>query len=250
MNVNRANSDGNKENQGGLFFLGAFIAVGLAVGGYFVSQTLYNAKVALNTAEAKGLAERRVKADRANWNISFYVTGESRAEIPNLYQQAEQNQQTIVAILKDNGFDDGEIETGVLDYNYQEYRDDKQQLVDQRHTLVGTISVETEKVELVGKVRAAMNKLIAQGINIQNQAPAYRFTKLNEIKPDMLREATKNARIAANEFAENAGVKVGGIRDARQGNFFVRDAGEEYGDTVRIEKDVRVVTTITFYLTE
>jgi hypothetical protein len=167
-----------------------------------------------------------------------------------LYQQAEQHQQTIVGLLKDNGFDDNEIEKGVLDYNYQEYRDDKQQLVDQRHTLLGSISIETEKVELVGKVRAVMNKLIAQGINIQNQAPAYRFTKLNEIKPDMLREATKNARIAANEFAENAGVKVGGIRDARQGNFFVRDAGEEYGDTARIEKDVRVVTTITFYLTE
>ena len=240
----------NKEFHGGGFFLGLFIAAGLALAGYFVSQTLYNAKVALNTAEAKGLAERRVSADRANWNIGFSVAGESREEIPSLYQKAEQHQQTIVGMLKNNGFDDSEIEFGVLDYNYQEYRDDKQQLVDQRHTLVGSISVETEKVELVGKVRSSMNKLIAQGINIQNQAPAYRFTKLNDIKPEMLREASKNARIAANEFAENAGVKVGGIRDARQGNFYVRDAGEEYGDTAKIEKDVRVVTTITFYLTE
>ena len=66
----------------------------------------------------------------------------------------------------------------------------------------------------------------------------------------MLREATKNARIAANEFAENAGVKVGGIRSARQGGFIIRDVGENYGDTKKIEKDVRVVTTITFYLTE
>lgn len=76
------------------------------------------------------------------------------------------------------------------------------------------------------------------------------FTKLNEIKPDMLREATKNARLAANEFAENAGVKVGGIRDAQQGSFYVRDAGDEYNDTAKIEKDVRVVTTITFCLTD
>jgi hypothetical protein len=66
----------------------------------------------------------------------------------------------------------------------------------------------------------------------------------------MLREATKNARIAANEFAENAGVEVGSIRSARQGNFYIRDAGEEYGDTAKIEKEVRVVTTIDFYLTE
>jgi hypothetical protein len=102
----------------------------------------------------------------------------------------------------------------------------------------------------VSKVRASVNALIAQGLHIENRPPAYRFTKLNEIKPEMLREATQNARIAANEFAENAGVKVGSIRSALQGSFFVRDAGEEYGDTVKMEKDVRVVTTITFFLTE
>jgi hypothetical protein len=66
----------------------------------------------------------------------------------------------------------------------------------------------------------------------------------------MLKEATTNARIAANEFAENAGVKVGRIRSARQGSFYIRDAGEQYGDTAKIEKDVRVVTNITFYLTD
>jgi hypothetical protein len=239
-----------KENQGGLLFLGLFVALGLAAAGYFVGQTLYNAKVALNTAEVKGLAERRVSADRVNWKIVYKVKGASREEIPSLYKKAEKQQQIITGLLKNNGFDDSEIQLGVLDYKYLEFRNDDQRLVDQTHTLVGNISVETGKVELVAEVRANVNKLIAQGIDIDNKAPAYRFTKLNEIKPDMLREATKNARIAANEFAENAGVDVGGIRSARQGSFFVRDAGEEYGDTAKIEKDVRVVTTITFYLTE
>ena len=237
-------------NQGGLFFLGVFLAIGLAAGGYFIGQTMYKARVALNTAEVKGLAERRVMADRANWEIVFTVTGAKREEIPSLYKQAEQHQQTIVDLLKANTFEDNEIQIGVLDYRYQEFRDDKQILVDQTHWLVGTISVETQKVEQVSKVRASVNKLMAQGIDIENRAPVYRFTNLNEIKPDMLREATRNARIAATEFAENAGVKVGRISSARQGNFIVRDAGEDYGDTGKIEKDVRVVTTITFYLTD
>lgn len=239
-----------KANQGDNIVMGLFVAVGLSLAGYFVSQTLYNAKVAVNTAEAKGLAERRVVADRANWSIIFTVRGASRKDIPNLYKQAEQQQQTISTLLKENGFDEKEIELGVLDYNYQEYRDDKQHLVDQIHTLTGSINVETQKVAQIGQVRARVNKLIAQGIDVENKAPAYRFTKLNEIKPEMLREATTNARLAANEFAENAGIKVGSIRDARQGSFYVRDAGEEYGDTAKIEKDVRVVTTITFYLTD
>ena len=230
--------------------MGLFVAIGIALGGYFVGQTMFNAKVALNTAEAKGLAERRVKADRANWNIGYIVKGKDKAEIPEMYEQAEQNQQTIVKILKENGFDDNEIATGVLDYRYQEFRDENNKLADQAHSLHGNITVETQRVEQVSRARSNVSKLIAQGIDLENRAPVYSFTKLNEIKPDMLREATKNARIAANEFAENAGVNVGGIRSAYQGSFFIRDAGEEYGDTRKIDKDVRVVTTITFYLME
>jgi uncharacterized protein len=240
----------DRKPQTGLFFLGLFIAVGLATAGYYVGQTLYNAKVALNTAEVKGLAERRVKADRVNWTVSHWVSGKSREEIPTLYQQAEKNQQAIIDLLKENGFNDQEIQIGVFNYQSQEYRDENQKLVDQTHTLAGAISIETGKVDQITQVRSKVNKLIAQGVDIDNGTPAFRFTKLNEIKPEMLSEATKNARIAANEFAKNAGVKVGGIRSATQGSFFIRDAGEEYGDTAKIDKDVRVVTTITFYLTD
>jgi len=240
----------NTENRTGLFFLGLFVAIGLALAGYFVGQTLYNAKVAINTAEAKGLAERRVMADHADWTVSFKVAGKSRSDLPDLYQQAEQQQQTIVALLKENGFDDSEIDMGILDYGSYEYRDEDQALVDEEHYLNGTITVSTDQVKMIKPARANVNKLLAQGVDIQSFEPQYRFTKLNDIKPNMLREATKNARLAANEFATNAGVNVGGIRNAYQGRFDLRDAGEEYGDTAKIEKDVRVVTTITFYLTE
>jgi len=227
---------------------GAFIAIGLSLTGYFASQTLYNAKVALNTAEVKGLAERRVKADRANWSVSFSIAGSKQSAVPALYKKTEENQNKIISILKENGLEDNEITPGVIDYYYNEYRDDNQKLIEERHTLTGRINIETDKVDQLSKIRTQVNKLIAQGIQVNNPNPSYRFTRLNEIKPEMLSEATKNARIAANEFAENAGATVGGIRSARQGNFFVRDAGEEYGDTAKIEKDVRVVTTITFYL--
>ena len=240
----------NKEDNGGLFFAGLFIAAGMMLAGYFVSQTLYNAKVALNTAEVKGLAERQVSADRANWEIRYTVTGANRNELPELYKKAEQQQQTIVALLAEAGFAEDEIDLGVLDYSSREFRDETQKLVDQKHMLTGTIAVDTDKVALVSTVRSRTNKLMAQGIDLENRAPRYRFTQLNAVKPEMLREATKNARLAANEFADNAGVTVGGIRNARQGGFIVRDAGEEYGDTKKVEKDVRVVTTITFYLTE
>ncbi len=240
----------NNNSNTGLFFLGLFISIGLISAGFFTSQTLYNAKVALNTAEAKGLAERRVTSDRSNWSVGFSLTTASKAGIPALYKKAEQQQKRIIELIKQQGFNDNEIKAGVINYNYSAYRDQNQKIVDEVHALQGAITLETDKVTLVGKARSSINKLIAEGINIQNQMPTYRFTKLNEIKPEMLREATKNARLAANEFADSAGASVGKIRDARQGSFYIRDAGEEYGDTQKIEKDVRVVTTITFYLTD
>jgi hypothetical protein len=250
---NKTNAGGmsmQKIQQSGLLYLGVCLALGVMIGGYFISQTLYNAKVALNTAEAKGLAERRVKADRANWTLTFKIAGTKSNDIPRLYKKSEKNQSTIIDLLQENGFEEDEITSGVIDYSYREFRDENQKLVDERHLLTGSIAVETDKVDLVSKVRSSINKLIAEGIDIENQAPQYFFTKLNAIKPDMLREATQNARIAANEFAENAGVSVGNIRSARQGGFIIRDAGEDYGDTKKIHKDVRVVTTIIFYLTD
>lgn len=237
-------------NQGGLFLGGFFIAAGLAVGGYFIGQTMFNAKVAINTAEVKGLAERRVKADTANWTVEFRVSGGSRDDVPRLYSEAEEQKKKIVDLLEESGFEQKEIDQGVLKYNHHVFRNQAQMIVDEMHQLVGTISVETQKVDQVNAVRQKINRLIAQGIQIENLEPIYKFTKINEIKPSMLKEATKNARLAASEFAENAGVEVGGIREARQGSFMVRDVGEEYGDTAKLEKNVRVVSTISFYLTD
>jgi len=224
------------------------ISVGISAAGYFVGRTLYNAKVGINIAEVKGLAERRVEADRAYWKIQYSVSGPGSTQVSKLYEKSETDQAQIVQLLIDSGFDESEITPGVINYHKGEFRDNNQKLIEEKHVLSGSIDVETNKVRLVAGVRAKLNKLIAQGLDIQNNAPAYYFTKLNAIKPEMVKEATTNARIAATEFAADAGVKVGGIRDAQQGGFSIRDVGEEYGDTKSLEKDVRLVTTITFYL--
>ncbi len=227
-----------------------FLSIGMIVAGFFISQTLYKSKVALNVAEVKGLAERQVRADTAYWLIEYTVTGKNKEEIPALYKRSEADRMEILALLKSNGFSTKEIVPGIISYIKDEFRDENQNVVDERHLLVGTIEIQTNQVELVAKVRSQLNKLIAQGIDVRNNPPRYLFTKLNEIKPQMLKEATQNARLAAKEFAENAGVHVGGIRTARQGGFIVRDVGQDYGDTNKIIKNVRVVTTITFFLTD
>lgn len=226
------------------------IGIGFGASGYFISQTYYNGKVALNTAQVKGLAERAVKADLAYWTITYRVSGKKQSAISELYALSSRHQQKIISLLVANGLTQNEITPGVVHYLKNEYRDEAQKLVEESHSLVGEIEIKTSKVDSIAGLRAQLNALIAEGLDIQNQQPAYHFTRLNEIKPLMLQEATKNARIAANEFASNAGVHVGGINTARQGNFEVRDMGRDYGDKAKIDKIVRVVTHVSFFLTE
>lgn len=216
--------------------------------GFFIGNTLYKSRIALNTLTVKGLAERRVDADQANWKISYSVTGKSKDDIPELYKKAESNKSRVLDYLKKGGMKDSEITVGAISYSSDEYRNENKVLVDERHTLTGMIEIETTRVSIIGSVRPTINKLMIEGIDVSNHSPQYRFTQLNKIKPEMLKEATKNARIAAAEFATNSGSKVGRIRSARQGGFTIVDVGEGYGDTKRLKKDVRVVTTSEFYV--
>ncbi len=244
-------SETNACSRGGPMVLVALIlSAGIATCGYFVSRTLYNSQVAVNTAQAKGLSERIVPADRATWTIAYSVSGKRKSEVPALYKDAESLGARIAGMLKEAGFEDAEIHQQILTYSSREYRDDNQVLVDEQHRIGSSIVVSTSRVEKVQPARVEVNKLLAEGCDIINYSPSYTFTKINEIKPDMLKEAARNARIAASEFASNAGAKVGKIRSAYQGGFSVEDASSgESGDS-SLMKEVRVVTTIDFYLTD
>jgi hypothetical protein len=178
------------------------------------------------------------------------VSGGSSEVRAVLYDKAESQQGAISDLLVGHGFSESEITLGVIDYTLQEYRNDDHEVVEATQHLTASIHMETDKVKQIREARTKLNRLIADGFNITNEAPTYHFTDLNSIKPEMLREATQNARIAANEFAEDAGVRVGGIRNARQGAFSVVDVGSSYGNTHNLEKEVRVVTNIEFYLTD
>ncbi len=225
------------------------LSSGLALAGYFVGNTLYKSKIAMNTATVKGLAEKRVIADHASWRVGYTVAGSERSELPSLYKDASRIEEVIIKTLIESGLEAKEFSKGIVRHSTRELRNDDQELVERAHYLSGDISVTTTRVEMIKKIRLAVNQLIAQGISLSNHEPSYRYTKLNDIKPAMLAEATKNARIAADQFASNAGVEVGSIRSASQGGFSIIDVGERHGDTRRMEKDVRVVTTVEFYLT-
>lgn len=235
-----------KTDKTGLSSLGLFIAIGLIGCGYFIGNTLYKSRVSVNTASVKGLAEMVVKSDLAIWDISYTMQSST---LDGAYAAANGKKAVVRDFLMSKNFSPEELSFND-DVYIQEYRDNGV-LKDKLYKVTVYVKVRTEAVEKVGAARADIGELIAKGVAVSNNAPRYLFTKLNDVKPKMLEEATKNAQVAAKQFAENAGASVGTIQSASQGAFNISavDEVDGYGtDTSSLEKKIRVVTTISFYL--
>ena len=237
--------------------LGLLVAIGLAAAGFFVSNTVYKGSLASNTVTVKGFAERDVKADLALWQISYSMTG---GDLAALYAQSSANEKTLVDFLVQKGFGRTDIKTGNVsleDLLANQYRANGI-TADKRYILKNNISVRSTDVVRVDATTRALNDLIRQGIVLTANNVDFQFTRLNDIKAAMLRDATKNARDAAQQFANDADSTVGSIQSANQGFFSVgsRDSAAQSGggegyvppQQSTIDKKVRVVVTLTYYL--
>ncbi len=210
----------------------------------------------------KGFAERDVKADLALWQIGYSLTG---SDLGDVYARSRANEDALVGFLIQKGFKQAEIRSDsveVTDLLANPYRP-KDASEKDRYILKGMILVRSNEVERVDRTMQALNDLIRQGIVLTANNADFEFTQLNDIKAPMLREATQNARDAAQQFANDAGSKVGSIEAANQGFFSIvsRDAaaqsaesGSDYSirqgvvQQSTIDKRVRVVVTLTYYL--
>ncbi len=230
--------------------VGTILACGISLGGFFPGYYYYKTHFDMRTVTVKGLAEKDVKADLAVWNIRFQSTGNVLATTK---KDIEAQEQTIKSFLQKAGFSDDEIIVQGLtmqDAYADAYRD--RNSIPSRYTLNQTLTVRTDKVDLVNSFYPQIGDLVSKGVsfNTYGNGVSYLFTGLNNIKPSMLKQATQNARQAADEFAQNSHSKVGKIRSANQGVFSIlpREEIPDQGEREQINKKVRVVSTVEYYL--
>lgn len=228
------------------------LAIGIALGGFFPGYYYYQSQLENRTVTVKGLAEMNVKADLAIWKIKFKTTGNDLSE---LQQKMTSDQKNIVAYLNKKGFKNEEIIIGRMNTNdlmTNPYRDAK--AADSRYILDQTITVRSTQVDKTESALQEIGSLVAQGVIFDNQdynSPvSYLFTGLNKVKPQMLEQATQNAKQAAEEFAKSSGSVVGKIKNANQGVFSILPQEQIPGisETDQIDKTVRVVSTVVYYL--
>jgi len=237
--------------------LGVCLLLGLVMGGWLLGHEIKTMKFADRSVDVKGLVERKVKSDQATWAIGFKTAGD---DLPATFAHSEADKNAVLKFLAAQGVTADEITTGDISVTDRQTNDSAPPK-GSRYVLAQTVSVATKDVDKLARAGQQTASLVQAGVVLTNNSHiAYTFGGLNALKPDMITEATRNARAAADRFAADSGSQVGSIKDASQGTFSItadspgsaNDDDGMYGGSPQadssIMKRVRVVVTITYYL--
>ena len=227
--------------------LGLSFIIGMTIAALLVGRTVRNVKRMDEFVTVKGLSEREVSADLGIWPVAFTVAANDLTELERQIQNARQ---TVDQFLTDQGFEPGEISNTPPQISDAQSNNNDSEAAKRpfRFQANVTVLLRSNKVPKVKSALETSDKLVQKGIVLgtdnYNGKAQFLFTGLNAIKPDMIQEANRNARKAAEQFAADANSPVGAIHHAVQGPFEVNDVDSSSPD----RKIVRVVTTVDFYL--
>ena len=237
-----------KNNKSSALILGISFVVGLAVLAYLLDHAAIQYKEYERVVTVKGLSEKEFTADIVIWPIQFTLAGN---DLGKLYGAIEDTTQKIKLFLYEKGIDAKEISIttpSITDKSAQQYGGEMS--AEFRYSAVQTVTVYSDKIDHVREVMGELSALGKQGIVITGDGylaqTEYLFTRLNAIKPDMIEEATRKAREVAEKFASDSKSKLGKIKKAYQGQFSI---SERDRNNPHIKK-IRVVSTVTYYLSD
>jgi len=227
----------------GASLLLGFIALGWLVGNYAMRVKKFD-----RTVVVKGLSEREVPADVAIWPLTFQ---EANNDLAALFAGVQKKNAQVTEFLAGHGIAAGAITVGppvVIDRYAQAYGDTRNAVY--RYTATSTVTVYSPDVVAVRKAMQDVISLGQKGVALSGEGyqsqTQFQFTGLAKLKPEMIEEATKNARSVAEKFAEDSDSRLGKIRSAQQGQFSIEDRDS----TTPYIKKVRVVSTVEYHLAD
>ena len=237
------------------------LILGMLLGGWILGSEIKDVRLADRYVSVRGLAERTVRADLAIWPISFREAGN---DLKATYDKSAQDRQAVLQFLAAQGIPQSDITLGQANVTDTQAIDYGGARAPNRYIVQQSVTVRSHEVNKIAAAVQKTNSLIGSGVVLggspqygQQNGVSYVFTELNTIKPEMITEATRNARTAAERFAADSGSKVGTIRQASQGLFTIASADAASGEgnagmggssNASILQKVRVVTTIQYYL--
>jgi hypothetical protein len=227
------------------------LAVAIIVAGALLGRGIVQFRLADRYVSVKGVAERDVTADVGVWPLRFVSTDDV---LERAREKIESDRRRVLAFLQRAGIDSSQVSLRALEVTDAQANPYSRGPVRSRFIVTMTLVVRSKDVEGLRRAGQAVGELVAGGVVLSagpfGSGPTYLFTRLNDLKPQMLAEATANARKAAQQFAQESKSRVGGIRRASQGVFEIlpRDQAPGIEEGPEIQKTLRVVSTVDYYL--
>ncbi len=238
-------------NKPSLLLPATVLATAFVIAALIVGSAAVKTRRAGEGVTVKGLAVQRVMADAATWEATLSVTGDS---LENGFALATRQVDETVEFLKSLGAVAPALQTAPLVTQTVFERDANGQPTGKAlyYRFQARFTFQATDVVLVDKIASQAATLVGRGIELASNPARYYYTKLEDLKLDLLGEATANARDRAGVLIQRSGGKVGRLLSASQGVFQVTPPlstdVSDYGsyDTSTVEKDVRCVVTATF----
>lgn len=228
------------------------LAVGIALGGLLAGNGFVRAKQAERYVTVKGVAEQEAKATLAIWPLRIVAANNDLAQAN---EQLQRSVSRIKLFLARHGVDTTQLtlqEFAVRDGEADQYGN----RTGPRYVITQAIMVRSTNPDVVAAASQRVAELVSEGVVLSSGeqygagGPTFVFTGLNELKPAMIAQATARAREAAEQFAQDAGSDLGGIRQANQGYFEIlpRDQAQGIHEASQVNKTIRVVATVEYLL--
>lgn len=223
------------------FFPALVVALGIALSGLFIYMGIHQFTYRDRAVTVKGLSTRDVQADYVVWPLKFSVSGN---DLTSLSAELNRVEQTARTFFVNKGFNNEELTLSNIEVenNWAGYYEHRPEF---HYTVSRSLIISTADVDRVIANQGCQAELLNQGVILQSYDwnTDYQYRGLSELKPEMIEEATKNARAVAQKFADDAQCRLGSIRNASQGQFSV-----EADNNQPWLMHVRVVTTVDYYL--
>jgi uncharacterized protein len=234
-------------------FVALIGALGLVLAGGAIGRGFRDARMAERHVSVRGLSEREVKADLALWPIPFVAAND---DLALAQEQIVRSSERIKAFLARQGLDTAQAQLQTLRVTDRQANPYQAQEGGRRFIIRQTLIVRSTDPDRVLAASQRVGELVQGGVVLSSGeeygpgGPTFLFTKLNDIKPAMIAEATSRAREAAEQFARDAQSRLGGIRQANQGVFVIlpRDQAPGVTEESQLFKTVRVVSSVEYYL--
>jgi hypothetical protein len=229
------------------------LALGVALGGWFIGHGFAEGRATDRFVEVKGLAEREVTADLALWPLRFLSTGN---DLGAAQAQIARSTRQVFDFLVRHRIDTTAVQLQALEVSDAFANRFPGERAGPRYVIQQTVMVRSKTPNVVLAASQRVSELVGQGVVLSSSGeygiggPTFIFTGLNQLKPSMVKEATANARAAAEQFAADSRSRLGPIRQANQGVFVIlpRDQAPGVNEGAQLEKVVRVVSTVQYFL--